>query len=128
MGDLYVRITVNFPPSIDPSVIPLLEQALPPRQKMVIPTGANGKKLMTDEVTLEEPNDRQRRAAQNGEDGDEDDDERGGPGVQCAQRAYYAFSYWIIRNKRKSHLVRERDVQKRRSSLQTAGIPRGRKS
>ena len=86
MGDLYVRISVNFPTHIDPNVIPLLEQALPARTQMVVPTGDKGQKLAVDEVTLEEPNDRQRRAAQNGDEMDEDDDERGGPGVQCAQR------------------------------------------
>jgi DnaJ family protein A protein 2 len=88
MGDLYVRITVNFPPHIDPSVIGLLEQALPARTPMVMPKAPGGKKFMVDEVTLEEPNDRQRRAAQNGDEMDEDDDERGGPGVQCAQREF----------------------------------------
>lgn len=86
MGDLYVRITVNFPSHIDPNVIGLLEQALPPRNKLVMPPAPSGKKFAIDEVTLEEPNDRQRRAAQNGDEMDEDDDERGGPGVQCAQQ------------------------------------------
>jgi len=82
MGDLYIRIAVNFPPSIEPSVIPLLEQALPARNKIAsIP-----KKTHVDEVTLEEPNDRQRRAAANGDEMDEDEDERGGGGVQCAQQ------------------------------------------
>lgn len=79
-GDLYVKISVNFPQNIDPAVIPLLEQALPPRN----PMQKFNKKLHVDEVTLEEPNDRQRRSAANGEDMDEDDDER--PGVQCAQQ------------------------------------------
>ena len=89
MGDLYVRITVNFPSHIDPNVIGLLEQALPPRNELVMPPAPSGKKFAIDEVTLEEPNDRQRRAAQNGDEMDEDDDERGGPGVQCAQREYH---------------------------------------
>lgn len=81
LGDLYVQIKVNFPPSIEPSLIPLLEQALPTRNAMSkIP-----KKSHVDEVTLEEPNDRQKRsAANNGDEMDEDDEER--PGVACAQR------------------------------------------
>lgn len=86
-GDLYIQISVTFPPSIEPSVIPLLEQALPPRKKLVMPAAAT-KKTIVDEVTLEEPNDRQRKAAQNGDEMDEDDDERGHPGVQCAQREF----------------------------------------
>lgn len=81
LGDLYVQIRVNFPPSIEPSVIPLLEQALPQRNQMA----KINKKQHVDEVTLEEPNDRQKRsAAANGDEMDEDDDER--PGVACAQR------------------------------------------
>ncbi|RSH93931.1 Type I HSP40 co-chaperone [Saitozyma podzolica] len=82
-GDLYIRINVNFPEHIDPAVIPLLEQALPARSKM---QQFNTKKVHVDEVTLEEPNDRQRRsAAANGDEMDEDDDD-GRPGVQCAQQ------------------------------------------
>lgn len=89
LGDLYIRIAVNFPPAIEPSVIPLLEQALPKRTK----TANVPKKTHVDEVTLEEPNDRQRRAAANGDEMDEDDDERGGgAGVQCAQRE---SNFWI---------------------------------
>jgi DnaJ family protein A protein 2 len=85
MGDLYIRINVTFPSSIDPSVIPQLEAALPPRKKAAsIP-----KKTHVDEVTLEEPNDRQRRQAQNGDEMDEDEEQGGGPGVQCAQRKSY---------------------------------------
>jgi len=81
-GDLYVRINVIFPPSIEPSVIPLLESALPPRNTMQ----KFGKKIHVDEVTLEEPNDRQRRsAASNGDEMDEDEED-GRPGVACAQQ------------------------------------------
>ena len=82
LGDLYIRISVKFPEAIDVNTIPMLEAALPPRQDMQ----KFGKKIHVDEVTLEEPNDRQRRSAANGDEMDEDDDERAGPGVQCAQR------------------------------------------
>lgn len=81
LGDLYVRINVKFPESISPEVIPALESALPPRKAIQ----KFGKKFHVDEVTLEEPNDRQKRSAAPGDDMDEDDDERG-PGVQCAQQ------------------------------------------
>lgn len=84
LADLYIRITVNFPPSIEPSLIPLLEQALPKRTAVAKPN----KKAHVDEVTLEEPNDRQRRAAANGEEED-DEEQGGGPGVQCAQREFW---------------------------------------
>ena len=86
LGDLYVQIKVNFPTSIDPAVIPLLEQALPARKGMPkLP-----KKTHIDEVTLEEPNDRQKRsAASNGDEMDEDEDD-GRPGVACAQRTSYS--------------------------------------
>lgn len=81
LGDLFVRLNVIFPDHLDPTAFPLLEKALPKRPEL--PKLEKGHHL--DEVTLEEPNDRQRRtAASNGDDMDEDDDDR--PGVQCAQR------------------------------------------
>lgn len=82
LGDLYVRINVKFPESIDPAVIPALEQALPARKSI----GKLGKNVHMDEVTLEEPNDRQKRsAASNGDEMDEDEED-GRPGVQCAHQ------------------------------------------
>lgn len=86
MGDLFIRMNVNFPETLDPSAFPLLEKALPKRPALP----KLDSKMHMDEVTLEEPNDRQRRSAQtNGDDMDEDDDGHG-PGVQCAQREYKA--------------------------------------
>jgi DnaJ family protein A protein 2 len=83
LGDLFVRINVNFPDHLDAASFPLLEKALPKRPALP----KLDPKLHFDEVTLEEPNDRQRRTAtSNGDDMDEDDDDR--PGVQCAQREY----------------------------------------
>lgn len=72
-------------------MIPLLEQALPTRNAMAkIP-----KKQHVDEVTLEEPNDRQKRsAASNGDEMDEDDDER--PGVACAQRESWRLFSLVV--------------------------------
>lgn len=85
MGDLYIRLNVKFPETIDPAVIPKLEAALPPRQ----PIDTFAKKVHMEECVLEEPNDRQRRNAANGDEMDEDDEEGGrGAGVQCAQRAF----------------------------------------
>jgi DnaJ family protein A protein 2 len=95
LGDLYVQIKVKFPESIDPAVIPMLEQALPARNGMPkLP-----KKTHIDEVTLEEPNDRQKRsAASNGDEMDEDDEDGRGPGVACAQRMFFhpLQSIWLM--------------------------------
>jgi len=82
LGDLYVRINVKFPENIDPAAIPALESALPPRVAIQKPA----KNIHVDEVTLEEPNDRQKRSAASGGDEMDEDDEDGRPGVQCAQR------------------------------------------
>jgi DnaJ family protein A protein 2 len=71
LGDLYVQIKVKFPESIDP----------------------------IDELTLEEPNDRQKRsAASNGDEMDEDDEDGRGPGVACAQRMFFhpLQSIWLM--------------------------------
>ncbi|ORX33772.1 hypothetical protein BD324DRAFT_638513 [Kockovaella imperatae] len=84
-GDLYVHINVKFPDHMDPSAIPMLEQALPARK----PMAKFDKKLHIEETTLEEPNDRQRKSTFGGVTGDEmdEDEEDGRPaGVQCAQQ------------------------------------------
>ncbi|KAF8061442.1 hypothetical protein FPV67DRAFT_1509004 [Lyophyllum atratum] len=74
-GDLYVKISVKFPDSIDQEAIPLLERALPPRNP--IPTF--DKNIQLEEVHLEEPDTRGM-----GDDRmDEDSDE---PRVQCANQ------------------------------------------
>ncbi len=84
-GELYIRINVKFPETVDIASIPLLENALPPRKEMT----KFAKKTHVDEVLLEEPNDRQRRsAASNGDEMDEDEEGGGRSGVQCAQREY----------------------------------------
>jgi DnaJ family protein A protein 2 len=88
LGDLYVKLNVKFPEHIDPSVIPQLEAALPTRKAIA----KFGKKIHMDEVTLEEPNDRQRRSAQSGGDEMDEDDDDPRQGVQCAQRTSRVFS------------------------------------
>lgn len=82
LGDLYIKIHVKFPDSIDPAVIPALESALPKRKAIK----QFGKQIHVDEVTLEEPNDRQKRSATSNGDEMDEDEEDGRPGVQCAQR------------------------------------------
>lgn len=100
LGDLYVKIHVKFPETITPNVIPALESALPPRNAIQ----KFAKNVHVDEVTLEEPNDRQKRsAAHDGEDMDEDDDER--PGVQCAQREFSSRLQRTIADGQNKHLM-----------------------
>jgi len=77
-GDLYVRLKVNFPESIDPAVIPLLEKALPARKVME----KYPKTVLLEEVVLAEPDARQQRAASDEMEVDEDED-GAGPRVQC---------------------------------------------
>ena len=77
-GDLFVRISVKFPDHINPELIPLLEQVLPPRQ----PVEKFPSSIVLEEVEMDEVDQRQReRAAE--EAMDEDDDQ---PRVQCANQ------------------------------------------
>ncbi|KNE66932.1 hypothetical protein AMAG_11407 [Allomyces macrogynus ATCC 38327] len=87
-GDLYIKFNVQFPTAADmtPEKFALLEQALPPRPPLPRLEGE------IEEVVLADPDPNARAGASaNGrrpgathEDGDDDDDPRGPPGVQCA--------------------------------------------
>lgn len=79
-GDLYVHLTVKFPDSIDPTVIPHLEKALPPRNKAV----TFAPEILLDEVEMQEPDARQKQRTRRGDEMDEDDGET--RGVQCANQ------------------------------------------
>jgi len=78
-GDLFVRLNVSFPTSIDPAVVPLLEQALPPRK----PLPAFQKHVHLEEVDIADLDARQQKQAQKGSDDMDEDDERGEPRVAC---------------------------------------------
>lgn len=78
-GDLYVKLEVKFPDSIDPAVIPLLEQALPPRT----PLEKFAKNVILEEVSLDEVDSHARASALNDDAMDEDTEE---PRVQCANQ------------------------------------------
>lgn len=77
-GDLYVKISVKFPDSIEPSAIPLLERALPPRK----PIEKFDKHVLLEEVTLDDADTRSRPGLQD-DAMDEDQEE---PRVQCANQ------------------------------------------
>ena len=90
MGDLYVKLNVEFPESIPKELVKHLEKALPART----PAKTYPSSIHVDEVGLSEPTEREKASHQNGggrggeDDMDDDDEEGGGPQVQCAQREY----------------------------------------
>lgn len=73
-GRLIIQFLVNFPTSIDPAIIPQLEQSLPPREEIMIPDTA-------EEVMLVDmdPNQQRRESRKQS-----DFDESCGNRVQCA--------------------------------------------
>lgn len=77
-GDLYVKLSVKFPETIDQASIPLLERALPPRK----PIEKFEKNIILEEVSLDDMDTRSRGGIQD-EPMDEDRDE---PRVQCANQ------------------------------------------
>lgn len=79
-GDLFVNVRVVFPDRIDPAVVPLLEQALPPRK----PAETYGPDVMVEEVDMVDMDARQQQEHARGDAMDEDDDGR--PRVQCANQ------------------------------------------
>ncbi|KIY51153.1 hypothetical protein FISHEDRAFT_64643 [Fistulina hepatica ATCC 64428] len=77
-GDLYIHLTIRFPDHIDPAVIPLLEQALPPRD----PIQRFNKSVLLEEVHLDDAELSQGRRMQD----DTMDEDEGEPRVQCANQ------------------------------------------
>ncbi|KAG6910877.1 hypothetical protein DXG01_006560 [Tephrocybe rancida] len=77
-GDLYVKLAVKFPESIDVGVIPLLEQALPPRN----PIQTFEKNIVLEEVNLNDTDTRSR----GGVTDDRMDEDTEEPRVQCANQ------------------------------------------
>lgn len=77
-GDLFVKLNVKFPDTIELAAIPMLERALPPRK----PTETFEKNVLLEEVTLDDVDTHSRGSARE-EAMDEDHEE---PRVQCANQ------------------------------------------
>ncbi|KAJ7694076.1 hypothetical protein B0H17DRAFT_1057696 [Mycena rosella] len=77
-GDMYVKLSVQFPESIDPAAIPMLEKALAPRK----PVDTFPKNIVLDEVSLDDVDTRSRGGMR--EDAMDEDGEE--PRVQCANQ------------------------------------------
>lgn len=79
-GDMFVKLSVTFPETIDPESIPLLERVLPARKAVE----KFGKGITLEEVDMEEMDARQRERQDR--DDQMDEDEPGEPRVQCANQ------------------------------------------
>jgi DnaJ family protein A protein 2 len=77
-GDLYVKLSVKFPDTIDAASIPLLERALPPRN----PLEKFNKNVILEEVGLDNAETRSR----GGISDDAMDEDHEEPRVQCANQ------------------------------------------
>jgi len=77
-GDLYVKLSVKFPDTIDAASIPLLERALPPRN----PLEKFNKNVILEEVSLDNAETRSR----GGVSDDAMDEDHEEPRVQCANQ------------------------------------------
>lgn len=76
-GRMLVQFIVQFPNEISPHIIPALENCLPPRPEIMIPDTAEECTL----VPMDPEQEARRRHQKNAYD---EDDDRRGPGVQCA--------------------------------------------
>lgn len=75
-GRLIIQFVVNFPKMIEPTVLPALEQCLPPREEVMIPDNAE-ECMLTDLDPEQEARRRDTRPAY-------EEDEGGPSRVQCA--------------------------------------------
>ncbi|KAM0753012.1 hypothetical protein T439DRAFT_323622 [Meredithblackwellia eburnea MCA 4105] len=84
MGDLILHINVKFPDSLDPAALQPLESILPARP----PLPEFSKEIHVDEhVEMVDADERRTRSGARGDDAmDEDDEQGGGPQVQCANQ------------------------------------------
>lgn len=80
-GDLYVKINIAFPETINPSAIPLLERALPPRQ----PIETFEKNVILEEATMDDVDPSTRSRGEGFQD-DPMDEDREDPRVQCTNQ------------------------------------------
>ena len=80
-GDLFVKLHVAFPDTLDPQAFPLLERALPPRK----PLPKFDKHTVVEEAVLSDLDARQQQEQSQG-DPDAMDEDEGEPRVQCAQQ------------------------------------------
>jgi len=84
-GDLYVKVNVKLPETVDAASVPLLERALPPRT----PVENYGKEISLEEVTLDDADTRSKsgfKSAQAAAGDDPMDEDEGEPRVQCANQ------------------------------------------
>lgn len=82
-GDLYIKLSVKFPETIDAAAIPLLEQALPARSPVEkFPKGITVDEVEMDDVDLS----RSGPGGSSMRDDDAMDEDEGEPRVQCAQQ------------------------------------------
>ncbi len=84
-GDLYVKVNVKLPETLDAASVPLLERALPPR----VPLENYGKEISLEEVTLDDADTRSKsgfKSAQAAAGDDPMDEDEGEPRVQCANQ------------------------------------------
>ena len=82
MGDLIVQINVKFPDKLDPELLGPLESILPPRPALP----EFPKEIHIDEhVEMVDADERRTRSGRGGDDAMDEDDEAGGPQVQCAK-------------------------------------------
>jgi DnaJ homolog subfamily A member 2 len=77
-GELYVKLSVKFPDTIDQSFISFLERALPPRNAME----KFEKNIILEEVNLDNVDSRSRGGIQD----DSMDEDHETPRVQCANQ------------------------------------------
>ena len=83
-GQLIIKFSVKFPTTVPVDKLPVLEKILPPREKVIVPDGAE--ECMLDEYDINTQNMHNHRRGEVYDDDDDDDDQHGARRVQCASQ------------------------------------------
>jgi DnaJ-class molecular chaperone len=82
-GSMFINFTVEFPDSMDPTMLAELEKCLPPRPAFVMPIGEHVEEVSMSDYDPNARSGKKKHSAAYNSDSEDEEGGSGGPGVQC---------------------------------------------